>query len=103
MKIKLLTNVTRIQIRNEYPTKPDGSTDYASKKIAFYESRLTILDNLSHVEGEITMREKLEFGVLYEIFVSTDHGVQTAEIEELIEEETPQPKEVNLTDSPEKL
>jgi len=81
MKVKVLANVREIERKSEYAKKEDGRTDF-DKKVEHFESTLQILENEFHIVGTLIVRERLNFGSLYEIFVNTDECQQVAEIEE---------------------
>jgi len=82
MKVKVLANVQEIERKSEYAKKQNGQTDFDAPKIEHFESTLRILDNEFHILGQFVVRERLDFGSLYEIFLNTDQGQQVAEIEE---------------------
>jgi len=87
MKMRVLTRVMKVSLESRYPKKEDDSVDYLAPKVEYFLSNLEVLDNELGIRGSIQVEEKLQFGVLYEIFVDTSHHQQVAQIEEVTDAE----------------
>ena len=81
MVTKIMAQVVEVSLKEEYPKKPSGITDYAAPKITYFASEIRILDNPLQITGVLILREKLAIGSLHEIKFSISEGQQTAEIQ----------------------
>jgi hypothetical protein len=78
MVIEALAEVSRIEKNHEYALNEDGSKNW-DKKVEYFETTLTIMDNSKGTEGSVTVRGRLAFGQIYKISVDLSHPTQIIE------------------------
>lgn len=84
MQASVKTQVTEVALKSDYAKKPNGLTDY-DRKIEYFDSTLSVLDNAQHIRGTLILRERLEIGSIHELIIDTDSPEQVVEMAGLSE------------------